>query len=70
MKKITVVFETATYALKAKKIMMRLGGEVSLIKLTSKGLGCTHAIEINERDLYMLISELKSRNIIYRVLSE
>ncbi len=48
--------------------MMRMGKSASQIKLTMKNIGCTHGVEIDERDLYMLISELKNRDIRYKVI--
>ena len=68
LNKITVAFETATYAIKAKRIMQKLGKNVKLVKLTGSKRGCTHGAEIDGSDLYMLIKELKARNIAYTVL--
>ena len=70
LKKTTVAFETATYALKAKKILMKAGLEAVSVKINRPDIGCTHGITVNERDLYTLIGELKARDIYYTVVKD
>ena len=67
MNKVTVAFETATYAFKAKNILSRLGIKVRIIK-TNGSEGCTHGIETDHKNLYTIISELKKREINYKIL--
>ncbi|MBO5907193.1 MAG: DUF3343 domain-containing protein [Clostridia bacterium] len=70
MNTITVTVGSVTYAIKARKILARMGIKSKLVKAnnTETAPGCTHGIEISEEHLYTLISALKERGINYNVV--
>ena len=70
MNTITVTVGSVTYAIKARKILLRMGIKSKLVKANHSELapGCTHGIEIPEEHLYTLISALKASGINYNVI--
>lgn len=66
---VTLSIPTATYAVKARKALLRVGVESKLIKTVSgSNNGCGYGLEINEKDLYTAVYELKSLNIPYKTV--
>ena len=66
----TIIFSSVTYALKAKKVLKRIGINVKLIKTDSNktNYGCTYGVKIPTKNFYDVIAELKKENIDYTLL--
>lgn len=68
---VTLFIPTATYAIKAKKAIDRVGVESKLIKTVSESnSGCGYALEIEEKDLYSTVYELKALGIPYKTVAQ
>ena len=66
---IIVTVGTVTYAIKLRKLLLREGIRSKLVKVDSsknKG-GCTHGVEVENRDFYRTVSILKNNGIAYSV---
>ncbi len=66
----TITVSSVTYAMKARKILMRRGIGSELIKETKKLTGCTAALKINDSDLFESARLLREAGIDYSVLEE
>ncbi len=67
---VTLSIPTATYAIKAKKAIRHVGVESKLIKTVSESTsGCGYALEIDEKDLYSAVYELKAQGIPYKTVA-
>ena len=62
---VTLAIPTVTYAVKAKKILQRVGIPSKLIKTVSENGGCVYAVEIDADKLYSAVYELKGADIPY-----
>ncbi len=71
MKSVIFALGSVTYAIKAAKLIKREGIYVRQTKLdnTPQGRGCTHGIEIYEKDLYDVIYILRNNDIEYRIVN-
>ncbi len=69
MKTILLSLQSATYAVKAKRLLNRSNVSARLVKLdgTKSENGCTHGIEIDHNDFYNAVMILKNENIEYFV---
>ncbi len=63
----TISVGSITYAQKAKRLLRLVNIHAKLIKLdTAITLGgCTHGLELSERDYYLAVMELKKAGIHY-----
>ena len=63
---------SVTYAMKARKALLRAGVESSLVKVnvTESGmLGCRHGVEISNSDFYTAVAVLRDCRIDYQIYS-
>ena len=68
MGKIIITFKSVTYAIKAKKLLLKSGMEAKLVKISKDTLsGCTHGIEIPENLFLNAIGILRNFGIEYSV---
>ncbi len=69
MNKTTISVGSITYAQKAKRLLRLVDIHTKLVKLdTAKTLGgCTHGLELDERDYYLAVMELKKAGIHYMI---
>ena len=68
LNKTTITLASATYAVKAERLLARAGIPSELIKLNDvKGDGCTHGIMIYGSDFISAIGLLKENGIPYSV---
>lgn len=71
MNRRTITVGSVTYAHKARRLLQRKGINSRLVKIDSARSknGCTHGIELAEKDFYNVIMELKNAGIEYTVYS-
>ena len=68
MEKIIITFKSVTYAIKAKKLLLKFGTEAKLVKIAEDSLsGCTHGVEISEASFLNAIGVLRNSGIEYSV---
>ena len=69
MKTMLISLQSATYAIKAKRVLNRNGVSAKPVKLdgTKSKNGCTHGIEIFVQDFYNAVMILKNEDIEYFV---
>lgn len=68
MGKIIITFKSVTYAIKAKKLLLKSGTEAKLVKISKDALsGCTHGVEISEGLFLNAIGILRNSGIEYSV---
>lgn len=69
MKNTIFSLQSATFAIKAKKLLNRNGVACRLIKLdgSKSPNGCTHGIEISAEDFFKVVMILKNASIEYYV---
>lgn len=67
MKNALLSLKSATFAVKAKRLLNRHGVNCRLLKLDSSKSqnGCTHGIEISAEDFFKAVMILKNANIEY-----
>ena len=72
MNSIIITVGSVTYALKLKKLLSRESIRSRLVKLsnTDDGLGCTHGLEIEEKDFYSAVVIMKRNEINYKIQSK
>ena len=65
----TLIVGSITYALKAKKVLMRIGIRSELIKTenSQRRSGCIYGIKFNSELFYSVIDELRNNAIKYEV---
>ncbi len=67
----TTVFtvKSVTYAIKAKKLLLREGISAKLVKTADVGIaqGCAHGIEIPAKDFYTAAAVLRNAGMEYKV---
>jgi hypothetical protein len=63
---------SATYAIKAKKLLLRESIPSKLIKTNGESIssGCNHALEIDSNHFYAAVAVLRKNGITYSVWSE
>jgi hypothetical protein len=66
---VIITVGSVTYAIKLKKILAREGIQSTLIKRESIDgrLGCSHGIELCEKDLYSAVVIMRENGISYSV---
>ena len=71
MNKITVVVGSVTYAIKLRRMLSRSGVEARQVKVDnfSGGVGCSHGVEIDERELYSVIFILRDLGVEYTLIN-
>ena len=63
-----ITFSSITYALKARKLLLRADIRSKLVKTESKSSeGCTHGLEISEHQLYGAAAVLRDNGIGYEI---
>ncbi len=69
LNKTVVTVETVTYAMKARKLLLRCGIQSKLIKTDSQdsGTGCRHGLEISNKDYFEAIKVLGENGIRFSV---
>ena len=69
MNSIIVTVGAVTYALKLKKLLLREGIRSKLVKVdgSAGSMGCSHGVEIDERDFYSAVVIIKNNGISYSV---
>ena len=69
LNKTVVTVETVTYAMKARKLLLRCGIQSELIKTDSRdsGTGCRHGLEISNKDYFEAIRVLGENGIKFSV---
>ena len=69
LKTTVITVGSVTYAIKAKKLLLREGISAKLIKVSDTIIaqGCAHGIEIPAKDFYTAVSVLRNANIEYKV---
>lgn len=72
MKNVIITVGSVTYAIKLGKLLRRGGIESKLIKVegNENDRGCTHAVEISERDFYGAVAIMKASGIEYSVYKD
>lgn len=67
--KTTITVGSVTYAIKARKLLQRIGIDSKLVKVdnTKANKGCEYGIEFPSNFLYDVVAELKSHGIAYSV---
>ena len=67
---VIISLESSTYAIKAKRLLSKLGISVRAVKIDALGAerGCTHGIEFDNSLFYSVISALKESGLKYSVL--
>ena len=60
---------SVTYAIKLRKLLSRAGIRSKLVKTERPGSknGCTHGVEIDEKDFYHAVVVMKENGISYKV---
>lgn len=69
MKKITLIVGSVSYALKLRKLLKREGISSALVKTDTRdnNPGCSHGVEISEKDFYHAVIIMKENGINYSV---
>ncbi|MBQ2875889.1 MAG: DUF3343 domain-containing protein [Clostridia bacterium] len=67
MNKIAIALSTPSAAIRARGILRKSGYTVKIIKLDGTDSGCTHGVEIDERDLMGAVARLRTYGIKYSV---
>ncbi len=69
MKKTILTLPSLTYAIKAKKALLRIGIQSELVKVDGKKTtrGCTHGISLSDTSYYDAVLELRNLGIEYAV---
>lgn len=68
LNKIVLTVGSATYAIKARKLLLRVGIDAKNVKLAAdNSLGCTHGIEISESDMFAAAAALIEAGVSYKV---
>ena len=69
MKKTIITLGSVTYAIRLKKLLLREGIKARLVKSyrPRDEVGCSHGVEIYERDLYSAIMIIRQADIPYSV---
>ena len=69
MNKTIVTVETVTYAMKARKLLLRSGIQSKLIKTDSQDSkkGCRHGLEISNKDYFETVKILGENGIKFSV---
>lgn len=67
MNRIIINVGSVTYAIKLRKMLMRLGIESRQVKTQSDIYGCMHGIEISRNYLYTAVSIMKQSGINYTI---
>ena len=69
MNKTILAVETVTYAMKARKLLLRCGIQSKLIKTDSQdsGTGCRHGLEISNKDYFEAVKILGDGGIRFSV---
>ena len=69
MNKTVLTVETVTYAMKARKLLLRCGIQSKLIKTDSQvsGTGCRHGLEISSKDYFEAVKILGDGGIRFSV---
>ena len=67
MEKTTITVGSVTYAIKARRVLMRMNIRSKLVKLdaTKSTNGCTHGLEFATEDFYAVVMGLKNAGIDY-----
>ncbi len=62
---------SVTYALKARKLLLRGGIQAKLVKVNGNniGTGCNHAVEVDAEDFYSAAVILKENRVAFSVYS-
>ena len=69
MNKTVLTVETVTYAMKARKLLLRCGIQSKLIKTDAEdsGIGCRHGLEIASKDYFEAVRILGENGIKFSV---
>ena len=69
LSKTIITVGSVTYALKLRKLLSRKGIFSRLVKIdnTKENMGCTHGVEINNKDFLEAVIILKMNNLEYQV---
>ena len=72
MKKTIVTIGTVTHAIKAKKLLMRVGLSSKLIKVGGaySNEGCAYGLELEGEDFYSAVIELRKADINYSLYTK
>ena len=64
-----IAVQTVTYAIKARKLLLRCGIQSKLIKTDSQdsGTGCRHGLEISNKDYFEAVKILGENGITFSV---
>ena len=67
--KTTITVGSVTYAIKARRLLMRMNIKSKLVKLDTKKSknGCTHGLEFSTEDFYAAVMGLKNAGINYSI---
>ena len=67
LEKTTITVGSVTYAIKARRLLMRMNIRSKLVKLdaTKSANGCTHGLEFATEDFYAVVMGLKNAGIDY-----
>ena len=67
--KTTITVGSVTYAIKARRLFMRMNIKSKLVKLDAKKSknGCTHGLEFSTEDFYAAVMGLKNAGINYSI---
>lgn len=63
----TITVGSATYAIKARRILLRMNVRSKLVKVDASNSqnGCTHGLEFASEDFYTVVMALKNAGISY-----
>lgn len=64
----TITVGSMTYAIKARRLLLREGIKSKLVKLDKNKDGCSYGIELKEDKLYSAVVILRSNGIEYKLL--
>ena len=67
MDDVIFIFDSFTYANKARRMFSRLNIETKLIKRSGK-VGCEYAVAINNENYYTTVKLLRENDIPYKVV--
>lgn len=72
MNDIIIAVGTSTYAMKAKRLLLREGIESKVVRITPgrHNEGCSHGIELNESNLYDAAAVLRTNGIAYSIYKD
>ena len=61
---------SVTYAIKLKRLFSREGIPTRLIKIDATDVGCTHGLEIPEKNFYSAVVIMKKYNVNYSIVAK